>query len=115
MMEEKDFTFLHNFEALCETHHESCRSVLIKLGISMSAIANWRKGSLPNVATLIKIAKYFNVSVGTLVGLTEDGDSDYHLSPVSDDMVKVMNAYRRATEDERQIIQLLLKKYYEED
>lgn len=103
--------FLKNFRELCSTHHETERSVLIKLDIAPSAIANWRKGSVPNVNTMNKIAKYFNVSINTLVGMTDEGQIDFHLSPVSEELEQIVKAYRRASEEDRQIVRLVLKKY----
>lgn len=103
--------FLKNFLSLCDAHHETGRAVLIKLGLAPSTIANWRKGSLPNVNTMNKIAQYFNVSINTLVGMTDEGFIDYYLAPVSEELGWIVRAYQRATEDDRQIVKLVLKKY----
>ncbi len=106
--------FLKNFEELCESHHESCRAVLIKTGIAKSAIANWRKGSLPNVVTLNKIAEYFNVPINVLVGMDDDGIVDYNLSPVSEDGAKLLRTFAKASDLDKKIVGLILSKYEED-
>lgn len=103
--------FLKNFNDLCDSHSVSARSVLIKLGIAPSTIAKWRKGSMPSVATMNKIAHYFNVTITTLMGMTSEGEIKYHLSPISDDLEMIVRAYRKASEEDRQIVRLVLKKY----
>ena len=105
--------FLKNFEELCESHHESCRAVLIKTGIAKSAIANWRKGSLPNVVTLNKIAEYFNVPINVLVGMDDEGIVDYNLSPLSDDDARMLRSFAKASDIDKQVIRLILSKYEE--
>ena len=107
--------FYKNFEELCESHHMTCRATLIKLGINPSTITNWRNGSQPTVKTLGKIAEYFNVSINTLIGMTEEGITDYHLSPVSEDIEKVIKGFRKATDTDRQIVLLVLNKYLDEE
>ena len=103
--------FLKNYLDLCATHHETGRAVLVKLGIAPSAIGNWRKGAMPNVNTMRKIAEYFNVSINTLAGITEEGVTDYHLSPVSEEIERIVYAYRRASTEDREIVKMVLKKY----
>lgn len=44
------------------------KKFLEDLSIAQSAIIYWKKGSLPNTPTLIKIADYFNVSIDYLTG-----------------------------------------------
>ena len=100
--------FLKNFEALCEEHGESCRAVLIKLGIAKSAIAAWRKGSLPNMTTLNKIANYFTISINTLMGLD---DGEYNSVPLSEDTEHLVRLFNRACEADRKAVELILSKY----
>lgn len=42
------------------------------LGVSSSAPTFWKSGKIPNAEILVKIAKFFNVSVDYLVELTDD-------------------------------------------
>lgn len=53
---------------LCEERGESPNGVAAKLGFSNSACTKWKKGSVPGGDTLRKIADYFGVSVGYLLG-----------------------------------------------
>ena len=58
---------------LCEENGEKPYSLPIKLGArSNSVVAQWRAGSIPRTEMLNKIADYFNVSVGYLLGYEDE-------------------------------------------
>ena len=48
------------------THYKVCKET----GLSYSGYFNWKKGAIPSMLSLKKIAKYFNVSLDYLVGRT---------------------------------------------
>ena len=51
----------------------STRSVLLQLGMSETALAEWNRGkSKPTISAIIKLARYFNVSADYLLGLTDE-------------------------------------------
>lgn len=56
------------FETLCLQHGSTPTAISKKIGFSNATAAKWKKGSMPNGATLQKIADYFNVSVDYLLG-----------------------------------------------
>jgi repressor LexA len=52
----------------CANIGKSPNAVAKELGISSGAVTSWKQGKVPHHTTLIKLAKYFNVSVGFLLG-----------------------------------------------
>ena len=46
------------------THHRLCKET----GVNESSLWVWKKGAIPKLETLIKIANYFGVSIDYLVG-----------------------------------------------
>ncbi|ENI1326526.1 helix-turn-helix transcriptional regulator [Listeria monocytogenes] len=71
-----------------------------ELGFSRGQVANYEQGSRePNYETLIKIAKYFDVSTDYLLGREEFDNSDLLAAHIDDDL----------TEEERIEIEKYLK------
>lgn len=60
--------FYETVIALCKEKGISVTALVIELGISKSAPANWKNGSTPRAATIKKIADYFAVSPDELTG-----------------------------------------------
>ena len=61
--------FYDVFSELCEEKGISCKRAAIEIGLSNSIAAKWKRtGATPNGETLNKIAAYFGVSVGYLLG-----------------------------------------------
>lgn len=54
--------------ALCKEKGISVTALVVELGISKSAPANWKNGSAPRAATVKKIADYFGVSPDEITG-----------------------------------------------
>ena len=51
----------------------SARSILLQLGLSETALAEWNRGkSKPTISAIITLARYFNVSADYLLGLTDE-------------------------------------------
>ena len=70
--------FWERFYDLCEKQaHTKPNNLKEELDISSGVITKWKKGSVPNGETLIKIANYFNVSVDYLLGRTDDPKIHY--------------------------------------
>lgn len=70
---------VQRINVLFESREQSNRSILFELGLSPTALAEWNRGkSKPTVESIVKIAKYFNVSTDYLLGLT-----DLPLAPAS--------------------------------
>lgn len=60
--------FYDNYVRLCNERGEGPTVVAKKVGVDKSAASRWSKGSLPRDTTLVKIADYFGVTVGELMG-----------------------------------------------
>ena len=51
----------------------SARSILLQLGLSETALAEWNRGkSKPTIGAVVTLARYFNVSADYLLGLTDE-------------------------------------------
>ena len=77
---------------LCSRVGKSPTAVITGLGISRSSVTSWKKGMVPQNATLLKLADYFGVSVDYLLGneeapirsaeLVQLDSSDVHMLPL---------------------------------
>lgn len=77
--------FWENFIKLCTENNTKPNPVAAKLGISSGSVTNWKNGTMPNSATLMKIANYFNVSPDYLLGRTDEP-----VSPTDDDLLNLL-------------------------
>lgn len=64
--------FYGNFARLCAKRGKSMAAVAKEIGIEKSTVSRWAKGSVPRYTTLIRIAEYFGLSIGELVGATPE-------------------------------------------
>lgn len=81
--------FIDTFAALCSKKKVSMNKACIEIGISRTATAKWKNGSIPNGQTLAKIAEYFDVPVGYLLGEeTKEAPAESGKRSVSDDDIK---------------------------
>ena len=91
---------------LCKERKTTITRMAEEIGLSNAAPTSWRKGAVPKLTTLEKIAEYFDVSVDYLRGVetkkapTPKGERDY---------LAIMNAFDKADESTREAILLLLK------
>lgn len=60
--------FWNNFLKLCREKGISPNGVCSDLGLSNATATRWKSGAIPRESTLRKIADYFGVSVGYLLG-----------------------------------------------
>ena len=61
--------FYDRFKSLCDAKGISCNRAAIEIGLSNATPTTWKKrGLTPKGDTLAKIAEYFDVSVGYLLG-----------------------------------------------
>lgn len=60
--------FYDRYYDLCKKNGEKPYSVAKKIGLGNSNVAQWKKGSTPRSDVLQKIADYFEISVGYLLG-----------------------------------------------
>ena len=64
------------FADLCKQSGVTPNKALVDCEISRTSVAKWKKGAIPNGKTLSKIADYFSVSVGYLLGEETDKAPD---------------------------------------
>lgn len=64
--------FYENYVRLCTNKGITPSYAASKVGVDKSAAARWAKGSVPRYQTLCRIADYFGVTVGELVGATPE-------------------------------------------
>lgn len=64
--------FYDVFTELCRSRGVSTYKVCTEIGLNRSAATKWKGGATPNGATAAKLAAYFGVSVGYLLGTEEE-------------------------------------------
>ena len=94
---------------LCKERKTTITRMAEDIGLSNAAPTSWRKGSVPKLTTLEKIANYFDVSVDYLRGVetkkapTPKGEREY-----SD--LDLIEAVMRADEQTKEVIRLILER-----
>ncbi|MBE7106401.1 MULTISPECIES: helix-turn-helix domain-containing protein [Bacillus cereus group] len=80
------------------------------LGIAQTTISNWENsGAEPNYEMLVKISRFFGVSVDYLVGNDDDSNKN-EISRLAKELYEDLNS---VSEDERQEIEKGLLEYIE--
>ena len=82
--------FYDKFQQLCKAKGVSCHKAALDIGLSNATPTNWKKrGLTPKGETLSRIAEYFGVTVGYLLGTeTENAPTGKGERTVSDDDIK---------------------------
>lgn len=62
--------FWDRFYSLCQRNGMKPNPVGKEIGLSSGIISKWKNGGVPTGETLIKLSKYFNVSVDYLLGIS---------------------------------------------
>jgi len=62
--------FWERFYSLCQRVGKKPNPVGREIGLSSGIISKWKAGGIPNGETLMKLSKYFNVSVDYLLGIS---------------------------------------------
>lgn len=76
--------FFEIFSKLCKDAGVSVYRVCTEVGLNRSAVAKWKAGATPNGTTAARLAAYFDVSVGYLLGTEQCAPS----GKVSDEDIK---------------------------
>lgn len=64
--------FYENFVKICKNRGEYPTNVVSNLGLANSSQTKWKKGAIPSVATIRKIADYLHVTVSELLEESEE-------------------------------------------
>ena len=67
--------FYENYIRLCNQAGKRPTALAEEIGITRASASRWSRGVVPSFANLVKIADYFGVSVGELVGATPENVS----------------------------------------
>ena len=92
--------FYERLSALCKQKGMTPTGLVLKLGLSNATAAKWKKGSIPNGVTLQKIAAFFEVPIGYLLG------ENAYQQPEQDNSIQ--QAYNKAPEDIKKAVRKLL-------
>ncbi len=89
--------FIDIYEALCADRGVAPTRVLVELGVSKSAIANWRRGGEPSSRTKKQIADYFGLSVSELMSgdIRSAQKGAPHFVRLDDEMAELLEHIRR--------------------
>ena len=92
---------------LCDMKGVSVTRLEAELGFSTSTIRKWKSSSVPNSASIVKIAQYFNVSTDYLLGVTDiQSTADEFVN--DDDIVSLQRArLQMSPQDRERMMQLL--------
>lgn len=94
--------FFDIFSALCKKKGVTPNKALTDCEISRTSVAKWKKGAVPNGATLSKLAAYFGVTTDYLMGISIQAQIDgteYRLAELRADL--------KAAKSEEERIELL--------
>lgn len=64
--------FYDNYVRLCNSINKSPSAVALEIGIAKPTVSRWKTGSVPNYATVMKVAEYFSVTPQELTGKKMD-------------------------------------------
>lgn len=94
-------SFYDRYADLCAEHGLSAQSreMFDVTGVTTGTISGWKRGAEPRPAILVRLAKYFGVSVDYLLGLTE-----VRTSGLSDHERLIVDAFRMADAEGQQEI-----------
>lgn len=95
---------------LCKERKTTITKMAEEIGLSNAAPTSWRKGSVPKLTTVKKVAEYFDVSVEYLLGSEPEMGNKKTPTPKGErDYLAIMNAFDQADDSTREAILLLLK------
>lgn len=103
-----DFSeFRANLLSLITSRGYSNMSFSIEVGIPAPTISRYLSGDRkPDIAYVVKIAKFFNVSIDWLLGVNGD---KFDIMP--QEIQDVAHCYSLASPDDKQVVKAVLRKY----
>ena len=102
----------NNIASLCEKHNIKGAKLCDDIGISKGLLTDLKMGRRTGVSavTAQKIASYFNVSVGYLLG-EEETEIKKSPSELSEGEQKLLDLFRRIPESQHSTVELLLESF----
>ncbi len=99
--------FRHRFEQLVKREGKTLHGLADAININPPTLSRYLSGSrTPDIPYIVKISKYFGVSVDWLLGIDEISNSD-----TQTELKEIANLYAAASEDDRAVVRAVLKKY----
>lgn len=80
--------FYKRLRDLCEQTGMTVNELAKNLELSSGSPTAWKNGAVPREATVVKIAAYFGVSVGYLLGKEENTPAENGKRAVNDEEIK---------------------------
>ena len=102
-----DLLFYDNYIRLCNSVNMSPSAVAKELGLTSPAVSRWKTGSVPNYATLLKVADYFGITVDALTAEDLPGiekAADPEANGLSEYDVKALDWFHSLTPENRRAI-----------
>lgn len=105
--------FFTRYENLCKSKNKTTTGVASELGIAKSTVAYWRANDnvIPKQDVLLKIANYFDVSIGYLLDV-EDNPNSFIKCPICDYTYDINDEIDVQHHDERHIRFITAKKFF---
>lgn len=103
-----DFTtFRQRFQSLLNSHGFTIGRLSDELNISAPTLSRYLAGlRSPDLAYVIKISEYFNVSIDWLLGLDHDLSETFPA-----DVAEIASLYSIASDDDRKVVHAVLDRY----
>lgn len=102
--------FVQNIKYFCECKGEKPTVACGKSGVGTSFITDLNRGRVPSVAKVQKLAEYLGVTTSALLGEA----SENHMG-ISDADAQLLNAYHRADDRARSMVDLALEPFREKE
>ena len=82
-------SFWERYIYLCRSRELSPQSKILMdaIGVTSGTVTGWKKGSVPNIETQEKIARYFDVDLRWLLGFSESMHGEDLISAITDKLI----------------------------
>lgn len=99
--------FVSNLKSLVRSNGMTGRDLAAALETTPATVSRYLTGQrAPELEYVFRAAKYFNVSIDWLLGITDD-----KFDVLSPENRNIVNLYSRASQDDKVVIQTVLRKY----
>ena len=107
-----DYTvFQERLKALMDSRGYGIKALADKMNITSATLSRYLSGNRsPDLVYVVKLAEFFGVSIDWILGINDDR---YETIPA--DIQELSKLYCLATDDDRSVIQAVLKKYKTEE
>ena len=97
-------TFGVRLRQLLEEHGYSLADVAFSTGVASATLSRYLSNQrVPDLRIVLMLCKFFNVSSDWLCGLTNEASAS--------DVPEIVKLYNRATSDDKEVVNTVLKKY----